>query len=205
MIDNLTIITLNQPGITDFSKARNQAMAKVATDWVLFIDSDETVSPQLEAEIAIAVKNKRFNYQLKRRDIFLGRELKHGETAAVRLIRLIQPGSGKWQGQVHEVFVSKLPVKTLNQPLLHERRITFGQLFDRLNYYSDLKAKELFDQGVKFSLWELLFLPWLKLLHNYILRLGVLDGVPGLMLATLMSWHSLMVRVKLYGLRQKVK
>ena len=205
MIDNLTIITLNQPGITDFAKARNQAMAKVATDWVLFIDSDETVSPQLEAEIAIAVKNKRFNYQLRRQDFFEGKKLKFGETAAVRLIRLIQPGSGKWQGQVHEVFVSKLRVKTLNQPLLHERRITFGQLFDRLNYYSDLKAKELFDQGVKFSLWELLFLPWLKLLHNYILRLGVLDGVPGLMLATLMSWHSLMVRVKLYGLRQKVK
>ena len=205
MIDNLTIITLNQPGITDFSRARNQAMAKVATDWVLFIDSDETVSRKLEAEIAIAVKNKRFNYQLRRQDFFEGKKLKFGETAAVRLIRLIQPGSGKWQGQVHEVFVSKLPVKTLNQPLLHERRITFGQLFDRLNYYSDLRAKELFDQGVKFSLWELLFLPWLKLLHNYILRLGVLDGVPGLMLAALMSWHSLMVRVKLYGLRQKVK
>ena len=205
MIDNLTIITLNQPGITDFAKARNQAMAKVTTDWVLFKDSDETVTPKLGKEIAIAVKNKRFNYQLKRQDFFEGRKLGFGETAAVRLIRLIQPGSGKWQGKVHEVFVSRLPVKTLSRPLLHERQITFSQLFERLNYYSDLRAKELFDAGADFSILQLLFFPKLKFVHNYFLRLGFLDGVPGLMLAVLMSWHSLMVRVKLYVLSQKAK
>lgn len=202
MIDNLTVITLNQPGISDFAKARNQAMGKAKTDWILFVDADEKITPELEKEIMLAIKDKRFNYQLKRTDTFQGRVLNHGETASVRLIRLIQPGSGRWQGKVHEVFVSKLPVRVLNQPLLHQRQITFGQLFDRLNYYSDLRAKELFAAGVKFSVRQL-FLPKLKFIHNYFLRLGFLDGVPGLMLAFLMSLHSLMVRVKLYGLWQK--
>ena len=204
MIDNLTVITLNQPGIKDFARARNEAMAKAKTDWVLFVDSDETVTPQLEAEIKQAIKEKSFNYQLRRQDYLQGRILKFGETAAVRLIRLIQPESGRWQGKVHEVFVSKLPVKTLSRPLVHRRDINFAQLFERLNYYSDLRAKELFDQGVKFSFGQL-FLPKLKFIHNYFIRLGFLDGVPGLMMAALMSFHSLMVRVKLYVYWQKTK
>lgn len=204
MIANLTIISLNQPEITDFARARNRAMADATTDWVLFVDTDEKVTPKLEAEIAQAIKDKRFNYQLKRQDIFHKRVLKHGETAAVRLIRLIQSGSGRWQGKVHEVFVSKLPVKTLSQSLIHERQVTFSQLLDRLNYYSDLRAQELFAAGAKFSWWQL-WLPKLKFIQNYWLRLGFLDGVPGLMMAFLMSLHSLMVRVKLYALRQKIK
>lgn len=205
MIDNLTIITLNQPGIKDFARARNEAMAKAPTNWILFVDSDETVTPKLEVEIKEAIKDKRFNYQLKRTDTFQGRVLNHGETASVRLIRLIQKGSGRWQGKVHETFVSKLPVKTLTKPLKHERRVTFANLFERLNFYSDLRAKELFDAGTTFSLGQLLFWPKLKFIHNYFLRLGFLDGVPGLMMAFLMSLHSLMVRVKLYVLWQKTK
>ncbi len=204
MINNLTVVTLSQPGIKDFAKARNLAMDKVKTDWILFVDSDETVTLKLEGEIAKAIKDRRFNYQLRRQDYLQGRILKFGETAAVRLIRLVQPGSGRWQGKVHEVFVSKLPVRTLKQPLIHKRDITFAQLFKRLNYYSDLRAQELFDQGVKFSLSQLA-LPKLKFIHNYFLRLGFLDGVPGLMLAFLMSLHSLMVRIKLYALWQKAK
>src|SRR3989344_9045983 len=99
MIDNLTIITLNQPGIKDFAIARNQAMAKAKTGWILFVDSDEKVTEKLEAEIKAAIKNQRFNYQLRRTDAFQGRTLKYGETAAVKLIRLIQPGSGYGQGK----------------------------------------------------------------------------------------------------------
>ena len=205
MIDNLTIITLNQPGIKDFAIARNQAMAKAKTGWILFVDSDEKVTEKLEAEIKEAIKNKRFNYQLKRTDTFEGKILSHGETANVRLIRLIQKGSGHWQGKVHETFVSKLPVKTLTRPLKHERRVTFTNLFERLNFYSDLRAKELFDKGDSFSTLQLLFWPKLKFVHNYFLRLGFLDGIPGLMMAYLMSLHSLMVRVKLYVYWQKTK
>ncbi len=194
MIKNLTIITLKQPQITDFAKTRNQLMAKVKTDWILFVDTDETITPALKKEIRQVIKNQSYNYQLKRQDWFLGKKLKHGETSVVRLTRLIQKGTGQWQGKVHEVFQSQLPVKILKQSLIHKRKLTLNQFIDRLNRYSSIRASEL----TKFSLFQLLFYPPAKFILNYLLRLGFLDGLPGLAIAFMMSLHSLMVRIKLY-------
>ena len=194
MIKNLTIITLKQPQITDFAKTRNQLMAKVKTDWILFVDTDETITPALKKEIRQVIKNQSYNYQLKRQDWFLGQKLKHGETSVVCLTRLIQKGTGQWQGKVHEVFQSQLPVKILKQSLIHKRKLTLNQFIDRLNRYSSIRASEL----TKFSLFQLLFYPPAKFILNYLLRLGFLDGLPGLAIAFMMSLHSLMVRIKLY-------
>ncbi|MFH0943404.1 MAG: glycosyltransferase family 2 protein [Candidatus Beckwithbacteria bacterium] len=190
----MKIISLNQAGIQDFSLARNQALSQAKTDWVMFLDSDENITDGLKQEINQAVKDKRFNYQFKRSDWFLGRKLQHGETRRVRLIRLIQPGTGQWQGKVHERFISLLPVKTLTQPLLHQRRLKLEAFIQRLDWYSTLKSQEL----NCFSLFQLLFYPGLKFCQNYFFRLGFLDGISGLGMAFLMSLHSLFVRVKTY-------
>lgn len=191
---NLSIITINQPNIKDFSKVRNLEMEKVKTDWVLFLDSDEKLTPELNQEIKKAIQSNNYNYQLKRQDHFLGKKLRFGETSKFRSIRLIQRGTGKWQGRVHETFDSKLPTKTLKNPLIHQRNLTITQFVNRLNNYSSIRALE----EKHFSLFKLLTYPPLKFLHNYFLRLGFLDGSPGLIMAWLMSLHSLMVRIKVY-------
>jgi len=198
MIKNLTIITLKQPQITDFAKARNLLMTKAKTDWLLFIDTDEILTPALKKDINQVLKNKNYNYQLKRQDWFLNKKLNFGETSTVRLTRLIQKGTGQWQGRVHEVFQSNLPVKTLKHPLIHQRHLTINQFIDKLNHYSSLRAAEV----KNFSLFQLLFYPPAKFIQNYLFRLGFLDGLPGLAMAFMMSLHSLMVRVKLYELQK---
>lgn len=192
----MKIISLNQAGITDFSQARNKALEKVTADWVLFLDQDETLSGPIDE----TKLDKRFNYALKRDDWFLGRWLKHGETSQVRLVRLVQPGTGHWQGKVHERFVSHLPIlqvpnlKVLKARIRHKRKISLSEFIDRLNYYSELRAQEI----TRFSLFKLLVYPWLKFVKNYIGHLGFLDGVPGLAMAFGMSLHSLFVRIKVY-------
>lgn len=196
----MKILTLNQPDIQDFSSIRNQFMAQAKTDWVMFLDSDETISPQLQAEINRAMTDKRYNYQFKRQDTFLGRPLHYGETVSTRFIRLIQPGSGKWKGRVHERFISNLPIKTLNQPLLHQP-LTVTNLLHKFNQYSSLRSLEL----NQFSLFQLLFYPFLKFLQNYIFRLGFLDGISGLGMAFMMSLHSLFVRVKTYEKTKQIR
>lgn len=194
MTDRLKIITLNQPGITDFSAVRNKLMTGKTAAWLLFLDSDEQLSAPLDPNKL----DQRYNYAFKRDDWFLGRKLNFGETAAVRLVRLVQPGTGKWQGKVHEEFVSNLPVKLLPQRLLHRRKLTLTQFLDRLNFYSSLRAENLFEAGEKFSLFQLIFFPRAKFAQNYLFRLGFLDGLPGLAMAFFMSLHSLFVRIKLY-------
>lgn len=180
-----------KPMITDFAAARNRLMKGETAEWLLWLDSDEKLSGRIDPDKL----DKRFNYSFRRDDWFLGRQLKFGETAHVRLTRLVQPGTGKWVGKVHERFESLLQVRNLKSPkIIHRRKITISQFLDRLNYYSDLRAKEISD----FSAFELILYPLLKFVKNYFWRLGWLDGVPGLAMAWLMSLHSLMVRIKVY-------
>ncbi|EKD80696.1 MAG: glycosyl transferase family 2, partial [uncultured bacterium] len=96
-MQNLTIITLNQPNISDFAQARNEALTQVKTPWVLFLDTDETISPALKQEITLAIQTDQFAaYYIPRRDTFLDRELKHGETGHTKLIRLARTNFGTW-------------------------------------------------------------------------------------------------------------
>ncbi|MBU2051712.1 hypothetical protein KKH13_00715 [Patescibacteria group bacterium] len=176
--------------ITDFAAWRNRQL-KGRSGWVMVLDPDEILS----APVDFSHLDKRFNYAFCRDDWFLGRQLRFGETAAVRLTRLIQPGTGKWVGKVHERFVSKLQVLYLKSPkILHRRKIDLSQFIDRLNWYSDLRAREL----NRFSAWKLPVYPLAKFVKNYFWHLGFLDGLPGLAMAWLMSLHSLMVRIKAY-------
>lgn len=186
----LKILTLNQTRITDFAAARNQLMSSVKADWILFLDSDE----KLSVAINLAKLDKRFNYSFKRQDWFLNKKLRFGETASVRLTRLIQPLTGQWQGKVHEEFVSRLPLRLLPQTILHRRQISLSEFLNRLNWYSSLRAEEI----NRFSLFELLVYPLVKFVKNYFWHLGFLDGFPGLAMAFMMSFHSLSVRVKQY-------
>lgn len=186
----LKILTLNQTGITDFAAARNQLMSSAQADWILFLDSDE----ELSVAINPAKLDKRFNYSFKRQDWFLGKKLKFGETASVQLVRLVQPGTGHWQGKVHEEFVSRLLLRLLPQRILHRRQISLSEFLDRLNWYSSLRAEE----STRFTLFELIFYPWVKFVKNYFWRLGFFDGLPGLAMAFFMSFHSLAVRIKQY-------
>lgn len=175
--------------IDDFAAWRNRRL-EGKKGWVMVLDPDEKLSGPLPGKL-----DKNFNYAFRRDDWFLGRWLKHGETAHVWLTRLIQPETGRWQGKVHEQFVSRLQVRNLQRPrIIHRRQISLSQFLDRLNYYSDLRAEEL----THFSTFELLMYPWVKFVKNYFWHLGFLDGVPGLAMAFFMSLHSLFVRVKVY-------
>ncbi|AKM79298.1 TPA: hypothetical protein DEQ95_02705 [Candidatus Beckwithbacteria bacterium] len=194
----LTVMTLNRPGIADFSRERNRLLKQAQTPWVLFLDSDEKLTSELKSQINRAVTDRRFNYNFRRQDWFLGKHLKFGETAAVKFTRLVQPGTGRFTGRVHEIFVSRLPLKTLSAPLLHQRNLSFSLFLDRLNFYSELRARELVGQNAAFKLWQLIVYPPAKFILNYFFRLGFLDRLPGLALALAMSLHSLAVRVKVY-------
>ncbi|MFH1280379.1 MAG: glycosyltransferase family 2 protein [Candidatus Beckwithbacteria bacterium] len=194
MNKNITILTINQPNITSYSKVRNLMLEKTKTPWVLFLDSDETLTPALKKEINKATQNHKYNYRLKRQDYFLGKKLRFGETSKFKSTRLIQKNQGRWQGTVHETFISSLPTKLLKNPIIHQRNITVSEFIDKINHYSDLRSKEITTK----SLLKLFFYPSLKFIQNYFLRLGFLDGIPGFIIAFLMSFHSLMVRVKVY-------
>ncbi len=185
----------------DFASQRNFGLSKSTSDWVLFIDSDEVVSPDLRHEIEMAIGRKEFaGYFLKRDDLMFGQKLAHGETGSVRLVRLGKKDAGNWKRPVHEVWDIKGPVGFINAPLQHFPHPNISQFLDEINYYSTLNAKYFFDQGVHTNRLQIVGYPTAKLFVNYILRAGFLDGMPGAIMALMMSFHSFLTRAKLYQL-----
>lgn len=206
MIDNLTIITLNQADITDFAAARNAELAKVKTEWVLFLDADEEMTPALESEIAniCSLKTSLCSaYAVPRLDIFLGRELHHGETGNAKFIRLAKKDFGHWARPVHEVWEGEGKVGSLHHPLIHHSHKDIASFLQKINSYSTLDAQFRYQQGIKSSVFKIVIYPLGKFKYNYLWKLGLLDGVPGLIMAIMMSFHSYLTWSKLYLLWHK--
>ncbi len=185
----------------DFAAQRNYGMSQADGDWVLYIDADEEVAPELEKEIRDVLENPSYSaFYIKRRDIWWGKELKHGEVARARnygIVRLIRKNSGKWLGNVHEVFYTAQVQGRLRSYLNHFPHPALKEFIQDINVYSDMRAKELYTRGKKFRLGELVFFPVFKFLLTYLLYLGFLDGPQGFVYAFLMSFHSFLVRAKL--------
>lgn len=188
----------------DFSSQRNFGLNKAKGEWILFVDADERISSALRAEI-LNFQFSIFNgAYLRRKDYFLGRWLNFGETAHVKLLRLAKKDAGQWKRKVHETWViEKGRVGELKSPLLHYPHATVSEFLKQINEYADFNARQFFDEGKRFQLWEMLLLPTAKFFFNYFIRFGFLDGFPGFVLAIMMAWHSLISRVKLWEIQSK--
>ncbi|MDP1721962.1 MAG: glycosyltransferase family 2 protein [Candidatus Gottesmanbacteria bacterium] len=207
----------------DFSAQRNFGLEKTTGEWVLFVDSDEVVTPELTKEIIqltsdvipakAGIQYSREDgspigsgmticngYFVKRKDYWGGRWLTHGETGNVKLLRLGRKEKGKWVQPVHEEWKIVGDIGELTNPLLHSPHQNVAQFLDEINRYSTLYAQYLFDHGVKEPGWQIVGKPVLKFFINYIWRLGFLDGTAGIVVALMMSFHSFLVRTKLWQL-----
>jgi len=188
----------------NFAQERNFGLQKAKGEWVFFVDADERVSLELKKEILESIKKPNINgFFLKRQDFFGNRALKYGETANVRLLRLARKGKGEWQREVHEIWEIKDEIGELKNPLLHYSHPTISEFLEHVNFHSSLHAQVLKKEGVKPSLFQIIFYPKAKFIQNYIFRLGFLDGTPGIIVALMMSFHSFLARAKLYQIYGK--
>lgn len=189
----------------DFSAQRNFGLEKAMGEWVLFIDVDEEMTEELKKEIPLRVAQDEtpWAFHIKRRDWFWGREVKFGEIPRwIGLIRLVRKNSGKWEGKVHEVFKTTGKTGKLRNYIIHRPHPTIKEFLSEINFYSTLRAEELFQQGKKTNIFEIILYPLGKFIVNYFLRLGFLDGAAGFVYAFMMSFHSFLVRAKLYLLKR---
>lgn len=185
----------------NFAAQRNFGIEKATGDWIFFIDPDERVSNVLKMEIIRAINMSRFiAYRVKREDYMWGKTLKYGEVGNIFLLRLSlkRVGKGKWHGKVHEEWSIEGLIGDLENPLQHFPHQNLSDFLREIDYYSSIRAKELYDQRVTSGILQIIMYPKAKFFVNYVIKQGYKDGTAGFVVAMIMSFHSFLVRSKLY-------
>ena len=188
----------------NFADQRNFGLDKAKNEWVIFLDADERISNSLSDEIKKVIKENGVDgYYIKRIDNIWGKEIKHGETGNIRLLRLARKNAGRWERKVHEEWKINGKTKLLVNPIIHYPHQTIGEFIKDINYFSDIHAKANLEEGKKSNIFKIIFYPKLKFIKNYFLYLGFLDSIQGLLIALIMSLHSFLSWSKLWTLQKK--
>ena len=171
---------------------RNTVREFASHPWLLFMDSDEEVSPALRDEILRELDNPSGNYigyEFPRQVYYLGRWIRHGEWYPDVKLRLFNKVYGRTEGQEpHDKVVVNGPVKRLKNPVWH---YTYDDITDHLNTvnrFSSITARQRFVQKASFKWSDLLVRPLFRFVRGYFLRGGFLDGAHGLMIAVINSY-----------------
>jgi glycosyltransferase involved in cell wall biosynthesis len=169
-----------------FAAQKNISSERARFDWVLSLDADEELNSQAQAAVRDWKRGEpaAAGYQFARRAQYLGRWILHSGWYPDYKLRLFDRRRGSWQGAyVHESVVVKGAVATLPGEILHYTCNSLEEHRQRIEFYTDLAAREMFDRGEQVNfLRRTLAPPWV-FLNTYLLRLGMLDGTPGYMIA----------------------
>jgi len=165
-----------------FGPQKQFAVDQARHDWVLCIDADERVSERLRASIldALPAPDARA-YRFARCNRFMGRYLRHGEGYPDWSLRLFDRRHARWSDDpVHEKVLVDGSAGTLQGDLLHESAESLEAYLAKQNRYSSLAAEEALACGERATAAHLLLSPLLRFVKFYFIRLGLLDGLPGL-------------------------
>ncbi|HLP52655.1 MAG TPA: glycosyltransferase family 2 protein [Chitinophagales bacterium] len=166
---------------------KNWAKEQAAKDWILSLDADETLSPELL--LAIAQWKKENNttaqhYRINRLNFYCGKPVKTCGWYPDSKIRLWKKGSGEWQGiNPHDKFTPNDPsevVAVMLGDILHDTYPTRETFLSQREKFATISAQHLKNESFLFLLLKLLFSPPVKFIRTYFVELGFTDGVTGL-------------------------
>ncbi len=185
-----------------FGPQKNFAVAQAATDWVLCLDADEFLSPELAKSILATLPRAEFSaYEMARRNRFLGKWLAHGEGYPDWNLRLFDRRRARWSDDaVHEHVLAAGKVGRLGGDLMHTSGESLGDYLTKQNRYTTLQAESLFARGERSSAARMIVSPIVRFLRFYFFRWGFLDGVAGLVHILIGCFNSFSKYAKLRAL-----
>lgn len=189
-----------------FARQKNLAQEKAQGPWILNIDADERVTPELKEEIlSVIQKDPPYaGFKIPRKNFFCGQWIRHGGWYPNYQLRLYQKEAGSFAlREVHEQVVVKGRVGTLKAPLEHYTYDSISDYLKRMDRYSDLSARQYLQEGKKVSWPEILFRTKYTFFRMWILQKGFLDGAKGLVLAVLYSYYTFVKYAKLKEISNK--
>jgi glycosyltransferase involved in cell wall biosynthesis len=169
-----------------YAAQKNFATDNSRHEWILSLDADEELNDDAQAAMESWKESEPAadGYRFARRAHYLGRWILHSGWYPDYKVRLFNRSKGRWCGEyVHESAVVNGTVQTMPGEILHYTCETVEEHLQRIEHYTDLAAREMFDQGESVSFLRRSFDPLWTFLNSYFFRMGVLDGHQGLLIA----------------------
>jgi glycosyltransferase involved in cell wall biosynthesis len=171
-----------------FGPAKQVGVDAASGPWILSVDADEEVTPELAAEIQshIASSDAAVGYYIPRRTNFLGRWIGHCGWYPDYVLRLFRKEKGRFDGAViHERVVVDGSTERLKHDLLHYCYPDMESYLAKSNKYTTIGAEQAFASGKRTGLFDLTLRPAVSFFSHYLVRQGFRDGLEGLMISAL--------------------
>ena len=185
---------------------KNHAASLATHDWIFSLDADERVTPQLADEIQSLMKSEPAarGYRMPRVSFYFGRWMRTTDMYPDYQLRLYDRRFGRWDGlHVHEsVKVDADAVGHLKSELQHYPYRDLSEHLIRMDRYTTLAARQMFERGKRATRLELLLHPPVAFLRNYVLKGGFLDGKAGLVISLVNSYYVMLKFAKLWELQR---
>jgi glycosyltransferase involved in cell wall biosynthesis len=168
-----------------FGAQKNFALEQASGDWVLSLDADERVSPELAGQITEAISAAQADgYEMPRLSTFCGRPMRHSGWYPDYVLRLFRRSRARFSDDlVHERVICDGPVRRLSVPLTHHPVERLEDALSRMDRYSTAGADMVVASGRRVSFMTGILRGWWTFVRTYFLRLGFLDGREGFLLA----------------------
>ena len=183
----------------NFAAQKNEAIRQTRGEWILLIDADERITPELAREIQsiLAAADAKNSYELRRLNFFLGRPLRYGAALNDWQLRLIRRGEGLFEGLVHERVRVQSGCGRLKSWMHHHSTQTMEEYFKRFSLYTRLEGEVLGRRGKPRGI-EMAVRPLIQFIYFYFFRLGFLDGFTGFQYQILSSFYTFVKYLKAF-------
>ena len=187
---------------------KNWAIPQATHRWVMVVDSDERVTTGLRDEILalLAREPDCSGYVIRRVNHFLGRRIRFGGWARDKVLRFWDRTRGHYQEkEVHADVEVDGKVGELDHPLNHITFRSWDSYLHKIDRYTSWGADEYLKKGRRATLLDLVFRPPMRFFKRYVLQLGFLDGIPGLMITGIDTWVVFVKYARLWERNQNPK
>ena len=191
---------------TGYVDQKNHAASLASHDWIFSLDADERITPALAGEIQSLLRSDppRHGYRAPRVAYHLGRWVRTTDFYPDFQTRLYDRRAARWRGKyVHESVSVDGPVGRLRHEIQHYSFRDLADQLDRINHYTTLAARQMFEAGRRTGALELVIHPPAAFLRNYVLRRGMLDGTAGLTISIINADSVFLKFAKLRELQQE--